>query len=258
MGVQHSTPIPSYEDFDHDPNNEITSNSVSISNDLPSCNGKGQFYGIQFQNDDSDEKHNTLKLSTIPGATSPKFGDGDRTASPYSPDGWHVSGHMDALGGRLKLFDRHRHLVAAVEHTLRGYLILGRVPMYQDQQPYHNMYIWAKVYRSNRLGLQFIIQREDTKDKYVADACGEVFGPRMIRILNPNGKACAFARQHFPEGAVTDSRWDLLVGPGVCPSLMICFVSLFNRTMGSGEIVSKFVGKTMTQSKDRVLMRASS
>ena len=303
MGVHHSTPVPTYDDFDYDPFTQTTkdvdgrtseneANGIpSLSDDLPCSDSRGQFYGIHFKNLSSDVRHNSMILSTIPGASPPRIvgrttaattgtstaPDATNTAAddddeedmqtdaafvaapPPAPqpsrsaDGWRVNGRMDAFSGRLVLRDKHGKLVAVVECTTSCYLILGRTMMYPGQPPKHNtsdgkpLYVWASIYHSRRLGLQFIIEREDNKAKYVADACGDVFGPRMIRILSPNGKACAFARQYFPDGAVTDSRWDLLVGPGVDPSIMICFVSILNRYMGSGEIMSSVVRRKMRQ-----------
>ena len=316
MGVHHSTPVPTYDDFDYDPcstptttkdgmdgrtsenNNTVNASSgPCLSKDLPWSDSRGQFYGIHFKNLSSDVKDNSMILSTIPGASPPRivgqqttttrtatttpdatpttaannddYSDGDvqthvaaQTPQPPRPpscsaDGWHVNGHMDAFGGRLVVRDRHGKLVAVVECTTSCYLILGLATMYPGQPPKHNtsdgkpLYVWARIYHSRRLGLQFIIEREDTKAKYVADACGEVFGPRMIRIVSPTGKACGFARQYFPDGVVTDSRWDLLVGPGVDPSIMICFVAILNRYMGSGEIMSSVVRRKMRQMRRR-------
>ena len=172
-------------------------------------------------------------------------------------EGWRVTGQMDALGGRLFLRGARNQLVAMVVRTLKGYLILGRQPLYEGQYPhkkilvddkfmYEHALIKKKPISLLRLGSTWMIERPKPPSKddaneqqsqqyyqYVANSCGPMFSSNMIRVNEvSSGKPCALVSQYFANNDVLDSRWDLLVGPGVDPCLMVCFVGILNKGMG--------------------------
>jgi hypothetical protein len=123
----------------------------------------------------------------------------------------------------------------------KGYVILGRTPAYEGQRrhklivQHELLYTWLTV-KHKSLSLKYVIQREepDNKTVSVSDECGARFlGSRMVQISeDKSGRPCALIRQLFEKGAVTDPRWDLMVGPGICPCAMICFVAIINKSMG--------------------------
>jgi hypothetical protein len=172
---------------------------------------------------------------------SSKTEDKDRRSSSSSSsappllflaDGWSIAGTLDGWGGKLRLRNPKNKLIAVIEERKffkAGYAILAPMPMYPGQRPYRkraaphaDLYVWAIVKQnvSSTHRIQWSIRRQDTHEKYMADEKRN--GPSVVRILDEKtGTKCAFAKKDK-----NANQWDLMVGPNVCPCLMVCVIAI--------------------------------
>ena len=132
------------------------------------------------------------------------------------------------------------HAIIMRKPTLRikAYQIFSPKPMHSNHQPQsklvdlhkmHNvtmkLYLWGEVRQRNG-SFQFVMTIfQPTGDvNYVSDECGLIFNPlRQLSISQNDGEqTCAYFKQHQRE-------WELFVGPGVCPLLMLCYAACISQ-----------------------------
>jgi hypothetical protein len=126
-----------------------------------------------------------------------------------------------ATGGMLKKLVRLRSST---------FKICGFEPYTQGQKPSEQklhegrqLYSWAEVV--NKI---FSMQTEMTmvdSTIYIADRVGGFIGPQKLRLTR-NGQVCASMKQQRVFADFTGSTWDLIVGPGIDPCLMIAFIAI--------------------------------
>jgi hypothetical protein len=223
MGSTDSATVPQPCDLGHMPENTALS---SIMNSKPSCQKQrsAPCHLLRLHDDKHSLSANSMNVS---GKDENSVG-----------DGWRMTGQMDTFGGNVILRDCKGELVAVVVRQVSGYVMLGRTPSYTGQRRHRKivdhqlLYPWVTVTK-NPLSSKYRIKREDTKVTYVSEDCGPLFGARMLRISKESsGRPCAFIRQYFENGLITESSWDVMMGPDICPSMMVCFVAIVNKDMG--------------------------
>ena len=246
------------EDDDHDDVASFADNDNSSNNNVGGMNGGkhghhdtgSSEYLVRNKHNDSDRSDDDdyINENDAAAAVAAAAAGGNPAATPQSA-GWRVTGQMDVIGGRLYLRGSRNQLVAVVVRKFGGYLILGRTPMFPGQMPNRKyrvddkyMYPWVTIRSVPKptsffvpfLSSTWMIQRHDIHDlQYIATSCGPLFGSRMLRISErSSGKPISLIKQYFVNDDIHNCKWDLLVGPGICPCLMVCFVGILNKSMG--------------------------
>lgn len=101
-----------------------------------------------------------------------------------------------------------------------------------------SLYTWATVHQvPHKLEYQMtlaptnVYRRRSSEIKYTMQYCGAVLGPCQMRIDNADKSPMAWITE-WENGTKTSEQvggWDIVIGPGVDPCLMICFAAIVNQ-----------------------------
>lgn len=208
MGCEHSVPVATANDFQY-----VHSKPYALIDDqIVPGDQPGQIYHLKMRR----------KIWTFTGSSAISYSDGSPFPLKVKGTIWSMRSKMmlrDAWGNdvgvMMKIFSRW-------EKTFKVY---GFKPLYPGQAPSNQthegrtLFTWAEV-TDKAFSLRYVMT--SGRDTYVADAVGPVLGLSQFK-LSRNGKACAMIRC---DSMWLDGYWDLQIGPGVDPCLILAFSAI--------------------------------
>jgi hypothetical protein len=181
-------------------------------NDLmPPIDTPGMCYGLTTQN----------KQPSLSGAKCQEVIDLDGLSVG---NGLQITGPLPE-NGRILLRDSKRK-VGAIMRPRRNsttevyYEILCPRPYSPSGLSDDGWFSWATV-RQVPHALEFEMTMMDMDTVYTLQYCGPIMGPCRMRI-DLNGEARSYMKQK-------EGGYDIVIGPGVDPCLMVCFMAIVNQ-----------------------------
>lgn len=210
---QHSTPIPTAEDFAYV---HRTAGPLFTDDIRPSSEPR-HVYRLRM--------HKKLWTSWSGNSFGIRYTDG----TPFEAD---IKGLTFTFRDRMVLRDAKGAVIGVmVQMPFRlqqTFKIYGIRPFRKGQAPsgqtYKNkaLYPWA-VISGEYMSVQRVMTMADGTT-YVADQVGGFLGPQHMS-LTCNGKVCASVKQTNWAANVGGTLWDMTIGPGVDPCLICCFIA---------------------------------
>jgi hypothetical protein len=167
------------------------------------------------------------------------------SSSEAFANGLQLSGPAKAMRQTMVLHEANgtvRAVIMRKEVLMhKVYQVLSPKPLYENQRPepgcvYEStqLYLWAAVAQQCPHSLQFEMDLVPTPRseldrtlefmRYTTDYCGPVLSRAGQFSISDSsrrdGRTCAYFRQS------PRNEWDIFVGPGVCPLLMLCYAAI--------------------------------
>jgi hypothetical protein len=112
------------------------------------------------------------------------------------------------------------------------YKIYTFTPCAENQAPSTNLkhegkdlYEWATC-KDNLFSVHKTMKTADGV-KYVMDGVGKVFASKRQMRITRNGKVCVYAKEKTL-GIFTGNQWEIKIGPGIDPALMVAFMTVMD------------------------------
>mmetsp|Transcript_13030 Transcript_13030/g.28215 ORF Transcript_13030/g.28215 Transcript_13030/m.28215 type:complete len:233 (-) Transcript_13030:45-743(-) len=222
--MKHSTPVPTDEDFNfvHAPPSKLLYPSLVPADKMYHLVMKeklwrswsGDSFGIRYLDQDS-------------GAT-------DGSNKPFEVD---IKGRAVSIRDRMVVQDsRTKAPVAVILGMIlkfeTQYKIYTFEPNFEGQEPSENLkhddrdlYEWAKC-KDKFFSVRKTMKTVDGVE-YVMDGCGPIFTWYRQMVISRNGKPCMHCKE-INLGIAQGNQWELRIGPGIDPVLMVAFVAVMD------------------------------
>mmetsp|Transcript_22725 Transcript_22725/g.63200 ORF Transcript_22725/g.63200 Transcript_22725/m.63200 type:complete len:246 (-) Transcript_22725:2352-3089(-) len=243
MVFQHSTPIPTEQELQREhPKPSLVICPQTVPSDHKTCHlvmmehmwrtWLGEDHGIWFSNGNTAQEQ------------------GPRTGRPFP---LHIKGRHAIVGPGEWMMVRDKESgqdvamlsrVVGFGQTRATFQILvfqpcrpGQTPLPKPHTDGRDLYEWGRCHgRTSLTNARYTMRTADGVE-YRADAVGKIVtwgcGGLPQRRIARNGVPCALLQKNHPgRSYFTGNLWDIDIGPGIDPVLIVCFVAIMDEMDG--------------------------